>query len=270
VEDATAAEMVCTGLEDVILSQQLEVVENYTIASVFIDRVYKNPKAGMIKKTIKIVTAILMMLIMLVGGLFYNKYRQNKNNYDQMMKCKERGVEYLIENNYESAVNEFVQAVEKADAIGAKPDSEQGRQVKIVESYHKLCGYLTEASEALAAEEYKRAEGQYTQALTVGEKLVSDYKETDGYIKDLQVYKQYSGDMRAGVEFIGNGKMADAKEALTAASEGANAIDDVEKRNVADKYLTDILAAAAIEEGDNYAKDAEDLEGQGIYSQALV
>ena len=270
IEDASAAEMVCTGLEDVILSQQLEVVENYTISSVFVDKVYRNPKAGMIKKTIKIVSAILIAVAMIVGGLAFNKYRTNKKNYAQMMKCKERGVEYLIENNYESANSQFTQALEKADVIGASEQSEKGKQVRIVEQYHKLCGYLAEAQEALTAEEYKRAEGQYGQALATGENLVAQYQETDGYLKDLQIYQSYSADMRAGLEFISTGKYEDAKEALTAASEGVNAIDDVEKRNAADKYLTEILASKAIEEGDKYAKDAEDLENQAVYSQALV
>lgn len=270
IEDATAAEMVCTGLEDVILSQQLEIVENYTIASVFVDKVYKNPKAGMIKRTVKIVMAVVLALTMIIGGLVFNKYRVNKKNYEQMMKCKERGVEYLIENNYESANSQFTQALEKADQIGAKESSKKGEQVRVVEQYHKLCGYLSEAQEALDAEEYKRAEGQYGNALSTGEVLVSQYHETDDYLKDLQVFKNYSADMRAGMEFMSNGKFEDAKEALKAASEGANGIDDVEKRNVADKYLTDILAAKAIEEGDKYAKDAEDLEKQCVYSQALV
>lgn len=270
IEDVSAAEMVCTGLEDVILSQQLEVVENYTIASVFVDKVYRNPKAGMIKKTMKIVTAVLMAVLMLAFGFAFSKYRTNKKNYDQMMKCKERGVEFLVENNYVSAASEFTQAIEKADAIGASEDSEKGKQVKIVGMYHKLCGYLAEAQEALTASEYKKAEGKYTDAVTTGETLVSEYSETDDYLEDLEVYKKYSGDMRAGVEFIGNGKYEDAKEALTAASEGMNTIDDVEKRNVADQYLTDIRADGAVEEGDQYAKEAEALEAQGIYSQALV
>lgn len=146
----------------------------------------------------------------------------------------------------------------------------KGKQVKIVGMYHKLCGYLAEAQEALTASEYKKAEGKYTDAVKTGETLVSEYSETDDYLEDLEVYKKYSGDMRAGVEFIGNGKYEDAKEALTAASEGMNTIDDVEKRNVADQYLTDIRAAGAVEEGNQYAKEAEALEAQGIYSQALV
>lgn len=270
VEDASAAEMVCTGLEDVILSQQLEIVENYTIASVFIDKVYKNPKAGMIKKTVKIVTAVLVAVIMLVGGMAYSKYRTNQKNYDQMMKNKERGVEFLAEKNYEKAVDEFEQALEKADEIQISETSDKAKSVKVVEHYHKLCGYLAEAQEALLAEEYKKAEGQYTNAIAIGEDLTTQYGESDAYMEDIQILKSYSSSMRAGIAFLGDGNYTDAKDALTEASEMMNAIDDVEKRNVADQHLTNINAQSAIAEGDNYAKEAEAFENQAIYSQALV
>lgn len=270
IEDASTAEVVCTGLEDVILSQQLEVVENYTIASVFVDKAYKNPKAGMIKNVIKAAVAILMVVVMLAGGLLYNRYRQNKSNYDQMMKFKERGVEFLGENNYSEAEQQFAQAVEKADAIRAKDNSEKAKSVKIVEAYRKLCGYLLEAQEAVAGEEYKKAENKYKSAVEAAGKLQTQYGETDEYMEHIEVLEKYSADMRAGVEFITIGKFADAKEALLAASQGADEIDDVEKRSVADQYVAEINAQKALSEGDDYAKKAEDLEGQAIYSQALV
>ena len=43
-------EQVCTNMEDVVLSQQQGVLENYTIAAIFVNKVYRNPKASKNKK----------------------------------------------------------------------------------------------------------------------------------------------------------------------------------------------------------------------------
>ena len=270
IEDVSTAEVVCTGIEDVILSQQMEIVENYTIASVFVDKVYKNPKAGKIKQVVKIVSALAMVVIMAVGMLFFTRYRKNQSNYEQMMKLKERGVECLVENNYEGANEQFTQALEKADQLKVKADSQKGKDVRCVELYSKVSGYLLGAKEALAGEEYKKAENQYASAISVGKDIQESYGETADYIKNMEVYEEYSKNMKNGVEEMGNGNYQDARKSFETASKGVNDIDDVEKRNVADQYISNINSSKAIAEGDQYSKEAEDLEAQGVYSQALV
>lgn len=84
VEEASEPEDVCAGIEDVILSQQMKWISNYTIACTYINKVYQNPKRKkLIKRIVMICTPIVMMLAILAIVLTVRNV--NKSNQVKMM-----------------------------------------------------------------------------------------------------------------------------------------------------------------------------------------
>lgn len=79
-EEANEPEDVCTSIEDIILSQRMKWISNYTIACIHVNKVYKNPKK---EKIIRRVVAIIIPILM-IGMIFgitmtiRNVKKQNK------------------------------------------------------------------------------------------------------------------------------------------------------------------------------------------------
>lgn len=271
IDGVSKAEDVCTGLEDVILSQRLDVIENYTIAAIFIDKVYNNPKAGKYKKFIKIGVSLAAALCMLVLSMFIMRYQQNKKNISRMEKYKLRGIEYLQEYNYISADEQFNEAFEASENVKAGERSENYRKVTCIELYDKMADNLKLATEALSESEYKKASGLYQGALDIAGTLRDDYGEdVSAYIDGIRSYQEYSYNMYQGTEDIKSGDYADAVDNLDRARTLMNNIDDTTNRDVADAALKSVNAKDFMSQGDEYAKSAKDYYNQGLYNQALT
>ena len=143
-------------LEDVVLSQQQGVLENYTIAAIFVNKVYRNPKASKNRKMIKIILSVIMAVAVIVFFICFARYRSNQKNIRQMLKYEERGISYLNEVNYTGAYGQFDAAITLADKINAKEGTDAYRHARKVELYNAISGYLSEAMEALTEGEYKK------------------------------------------------------------------------------------------------------------------
>ena len=270
MDGASDPEVVCAGLEDIVLSQQQRVLENYTIATIFVNKVYRNPKAGKIKKITKIIVMIAMVAVMITAGILFARYRSNKKNAEQMKKYEARGISYINEINYTSADEQFDEAVELADKIKTGKRSELYREVKKIEIYDKMTGYLTEGTTALTEEEYKKAANKFDAALDEMQKLKDDYKEDISYKADIVAYKTFSQGMKSGMDAMEAGDFETASTELTKASEAADSIDDTTNRNVADENLKTTNGQKAMAAGAKYEASGDDNVGQSIYSQALT
>lgn len=270
-EGVSKAEDVCTGLEDVILSQRLDVVENYTIATIFVDKVYNNPKAGKYKKWIKIGISIAIAVLGIIFAMLMMRYQQNKKNLAKMDKYKVKGIEYLQENNYVSASEQFEDAYEASENVKAREGSKNEKKVTCIERYDKMAENLKLAMEALEEEEYKKAASLFADAIDITITLKEHYGEDISvYIDGMKEYQGYADNMVVGTDAYAKGDYDAAVNCFTEASEKMDAVNDTTNRNTADKALNNTNAQKSISDGTAYeAKGAELLE-DGIYSQALT
>lgn len=270
-EGVSKAEDVCTGLEDVILSQRLDVVENYTIATIFVDKVYNNPKAGKYKKWIKIGISIAIAVLGIIFAMLMMRYQQNKKNLAKMDKYKVKGIEYLQENNYVSASEQFEDAYEASENVKAREGSKNEKKVTCIERYDKMAENLKLAMEALEEEEYKKAASLFADAIDITITLKEHYGEAVSvYIDGMKEYQGYADNMVVGTDAYAKGDYDAAVNCFTEASEKMDAVNDTTNRNTADKALNNTNAQKSISDGTAYeAKGAELLE-DGIYSQALT
>ncbi len=271
VEGVSKAEDVCTGLEDVILSQRMNVVENYTIAAVFVDKIYNNPKAGKYKKWIKIGISAGMVVGMLLLGFFVMRYQKNQSNIEKMEKYKERGIEYLAENNYAMADEQFDEAYSTSENINARKNSESAQKVQCIEIYDKMSENLRLAAEALQEEEYKKAANLYQEAIGLANTLKEEYgQDISSYIDGIDTYQNYAFCMNAGMDASEAGDYEAAIKNFAEASETMDAIDDTTNRNVAEEALNQTNAQKALDDGAAFEAKGKELWDKESYAQALV
>lgn len=263
-------EQVCTNLEDVVLSQQQGVLENYTIAAIFVNKVYRNPKASKNKKIIKIIISIVMAVAMIAFTICFARYRSNQKNIKQMLKYEERGIAYLNEVNYTGADGQFDAAITLADKISAKEGSNAYRHAKKVELYNAISEYLTEAMEALTEGEYKKASNKFASAISNANTLKEDYNEDVSYLDAMTAYQEYADNMKNGIDSLEALNYDDAVESFVAASKAVDGIDDTTNRNVADDYLNTANGKKAMKDGKNYETKGDESLNQNMYSQTLT
>ena len=271
IDGVSKAEDVCTGLEDVILSQRLEVVENYTIATIFVDKIYNNPNAGKYKKWIKIGVSIGAALFAIIFGMLMMQYNTNKKSIAAMEKAKVKGIEYLQENNYTSAQEQFAEAYDESESVKAGENSKNYKKVACIERYDKMAENLHLAEEALAAAEYKKAAGLYASAVEIASVLEEEYGEDISvYIDGMKQYNSFAGNMVDGTNAVNAGEYETAIACFVQAGESMNEVDDTTNKTTADQALRNTNAQKAILDGVAYENKGEDLLDEGIYSQALI
>lgn len=106
-------------LEEVLLSRQRKVVNNYTIVSIFVDKVYQQVKKDK-KKYIKLIATILIATILVGGMTVFYKVREAKKiaeRTEEMMDHANTGDLYFEDENYEGAIKEYSEARNAAKAI---------------------------------------------------------------------------------------------------------------------------------------------------------
>lgn len=263
-------EQVCTNLEDVVLSQQQGVLENYTIASIFVNKVYRNPRASRNKKVCKIVFSAVAAVAMIMITICFARYRTNQKNIRQMLKYEERGIACLNEVNYSGADGQFEAAIALADKINAKENSEPYRHAKKVEMYNAISGYLTEAMEALTEGEYKKASNKMEAAISNANTLKQDYDEDVSFLTAMSAYQDYADNMKTGIDELEAMNYDDAVESFVAASKAVDGIDDTTNRNIADDNLNTANGKKAMKDGKNYEAKGDESLNQNMYAQTLT
>jgi len=269
IEEASEPEQVCTGLEDIILCQQQDVVENYTIVSIFVDKIYRNPKASKLKKYTKIILTILISIAIIVGILMFSSYRKQKENLAQMQKYKDRGVSYMVDGNYTSASKEFIEAYELADKMKVRKKSKSYKEIELVEIYNKTAAYLVEAEEALAESEYKKAVNKYQSFIDGISNLQQKYEVPADYLTRVKNRLAYANAMKEGYLQYESELYEKAKEYYIEAETLADSMDDTPNRTQADKMLKNTNAKIAIVAGAEFETNGDiALEGEQ-YQKAL-
>lgn len=278
VDGVSKAEDVCTGLEDVILSQRLDVIENYTIASVFINKIYKNPKAGRYKTFLRIGFAVFMALFGILFSIAMMTYSKNKSNMGKLDKYKEKGIEYLQEINYASADKQFSEAYVITDGIKARKNSKAEKKVKVIEKYFKMAEDMDLALASMREAEYKKATALVTQAYEIMQTLKETYEEdVSPYEDGIKAYKSFSENMYNATESLKQGDYIAANDSFQEARDVMNDINDTTMRDVAQKGLdlTNAKKAMAVgtefeTRGDEYSQSKEYEKAYTEYESAKV
>ncbi|MDR2022915.1 MAG: protein phosphatase 2C domain-containing protein [Hungatella sp.] len=222
-------------VERLILDAHPEEIDNYTFASIFVNKTYIDPHKGKkIKKILKIVIPVLLILLILGVTLFirHRIWLENKQNMDLYYLS---GIEYIQDNNFVRAKEEL----SKASALAVKV-KDISRRDEIAEC-QKLIDAVMESDELLekaayeeALKGYLRARGRSRYADHLAERYIANKLElTKGYINVFDM-------LNLGDQLKDQGNYALAEEKYLAARLLASQIYDAGGRDKAITALNDL------------------------------
>ncbi|MEC1180046.1 serine/threonine protein phosphatase [Metasolibacillus meyeri] len=160
-------------LEEVLLSRQRKVVENYTIAAIFINKVYQESNKKKMKY-IKWLVASLVTLLLVGGGAAFYQAKQVKKMAELTVDMKEHeksGNLYFEDGNYSEAVMEYSQGRNVAKKL------KDPIHRNLLASKLRITQLIIQGDEAAEAGEFAKAMEHYEKASKEGRPLQSFGKE---------------------------------------------------------------------------------------------
>lgn len=169
LEDAKDAESYIDDLQDLFLSKQTNTVNNHTIATVFIAKVFQ--EKNYTQKIIKIAIMILIPVLIITAITAFVNWKAEKKRKEiiaTVEKIEKRGDIYIAEEDFDRALREYENAVEQSEEL-KKKTGKKGKQNTAIkerlEVKQKTAEYLTDGEEAYSSQDYENAQKSYNKAL---------------------------------------------------------------------------------------------------------
>lgn len=145
-------------LEEVLMSRQPEDLKSYTIAAIFVNKIFQDPERER-KRRLYIKIAIITVIIILIIALavyLYNSWREGK--IENLQKTMQTTVQYMDEDNYLRAQETCKEALVMAKDL--KRDDDE----KTCQGYMFLLDNLVAADDSFNNGNYRAAYESYTRA----------------------------------------------------------------------------------------------------------
>ena len=259
-------------VEDMILSRQTEVLENYTLAAVFASRCYLDPnKKEKIKKALMIGIPVALIIIILVVVIIIFKHRRS-NALESMRDYKESAEKYLVGENYDKANADYKEALDIAKKYKFK------EEISELDDDYRYTDMVLAADKDLKDKKYDDALDKYMMAL---EDCGDAGSYGNGYIeKKIDVVKNcinVSDLLVLGDKQLEDNDLDGAEKTYLEAKKDSNdaylkderqeALDklkDIYDKKAQDKAANDAAQAQAQAAADQAKKDSEDKLSKAI------
>ena len=144
-------------IEKVLLDKEPEYIDNYTIAGIYIDKVFveSDTKKKKRRKLILIVSivSVVVLLVAVIALYFYNRYR--KELREDMNTHYEKMLKFIEMENYTKADTECEESIKKAESLRDKEMKD------LLYHYEQVIEGILEADEKYDAKSYKEAKPLY-------------------------------------------------------------------------------------------------------------
>ena len=183
LEDAKDAESYIDDLQDLFLSKQSNTVNNHTIATVFIAKVFQ--EKNYTQKIIKIAIMILIPVLIITAITAFVNWKAEKKRKEiiaTVEKIEKRGDSYIAEEDFDRALREYENAVEQSEEL-KKKTGKKGKQNTAIkerlEVKQKTAEYLTDGEEAYSSQDYENTQKSYNKALKEAKNDIDFYDLLD-------------------------------------------------------------------------------------------
>lgn len=179
------------NLEELLLGKQIRVLNNYTIAAVYANKLFKeSPKNNM--RWVKRVAAILIPILIVCAGLFIYKKIDAAKTRDLLKESITSGDNLVKECSYGEALKEYETAIDCFKKVD-DPKTE-----KEVNDKHRITQLVTEGDGYFESEKYKDAREKYFEARSKAEyentfnkeDLAKKVTDTDKFITIQNLMKE--------------------------------------------------------------------------------
>lgn len=191
LEEAKEPGEVCSAIEEVILSRRLEQLDNYTIACIFIDKIYRDN--GKRRKRILRVFIVVLVIFLLIGIIlliWYFRYCSNQKKIEKMIKQVEDGVEFFQEESYQRASREFTEALQLEEQISYHKLLNQDldklqRAVEELVLYDRMIQVILDGEEKMEKQDYVGAVSRYEKAKKLAREILDIEEDGIAQIQKL-------------------------------------------------------------------------------------
>lgn len=268
--------------EDLLLSRQPENLDNYTLAVIFINKIYQNPeRRKRIRKIIIITVVIVLLLIVVCAVIWFLRYRKKQRTEDMDYHFTNT-IEYINTGNYIRAKEECGQAQELAEKL--KDNYMRNR----LQEYSFVIETVILADESYSSKDYGAAEEYYLSALDrirYADNIGMSYVENK--LDSISVYISVEDYITLGDTLLEQGNYEEAEEKYLLAKRAAlsvhdaggkqDAMDALEKlyeekadaesqaKGEAENRAKEVAAAAEMEAEGDKASLEKDYVGAKVY-----
>ena len=147
VEESSEPEEVCANLEDIILSQRMKWISNYTIACIYVNKIYKNPKREKIVKRIVAICIPILLIAVIFGVMLTVQHVKKENKIKQMWMQIEDGIVDMQQNGkILEDTNTLKQGAESYNGFQSSEDANK-KSVKAAKPYIEVYNMLQDVQE---------------------------------------------------------------------------------------------------------------------------
>lgn len=286
IKDTKTPEELVDNVEEFILAKQQEEIDNFTIAAVFVDKIYLNPRKKPGLKQILMVLIPIIIFLLILGITLFIRYRNRKEKREDMEQSIESAAVFLELNNFERAKEEYKTARELAGKLDEKEKEKQIADILL------LLEQIILSEQAMNEGNYEKAQELYWQIKKLSENLAGlkeDYLNTqlnkiDDYLELFELLeagerKEEYGDYAGAIEEYKKAKKLATdlydketrKEALEKQQAAEEALGNLRQEELADleekiqqaildEQVADELNRQALQ---NDQKNALELESKG-------
>ncbi|WP_235616992.1 PP2C family protein-serine/threonine phosphatase [Lysinibacillus mangiferihumi] len=160
-------------LEEILLSRQRKVVANYTVAAIFVNKVYQETNKNKMKY-IKMIAVALVLALIVSGGTIFYQVKQAKKIAELTVEMKDHeksGNLYFQDGNYDEALLEYSEGRNAAK--------------KIKDPIHRnILAKKLRVTQLIINGDKSAEAGQFTEALEQYEKAKKEGKLIKGFGKE--------------------------------------------------------------------------------------
>lgn len=170
-------------LQDLFLSKQGRTVHNYTIAAIFVNKIYqgRDNKRKIIKIAI-IVTVILLIIAIIIFIFVHNANKKRKYIVTTVNQYETKGDMYIDDENYERALNEYdlgLTEIKNLKGTFGKKGKENQKIKENMTLKQRVTQLILDADELFEQKEYEKAKTGYEKALKEAKTDMDFYEKVD-------------------------------------------------------------------------------------------
>ncbi len=250
-------------MEDLLLSRQPENLDNYTLAVIFVNKVYQDPQRKKRIRKMMILTVTVVIAVAAIGALLWFLHHKKVQRIENMNYHFTNTVEYINTGNYVRAKEECQLAQELA--VKLKDHNMRNR----LQEYSFVIETVILADESYSSKDYETANEYYLSALDrtryadhIGTDYIEDKLDKIGQLLSVEDY------ITLGDTLLEQGDYEAAEEKYLLAKKTAVAVHDAEGKQSAMDALEKLYAEMA--EAESQAKEEAESQAQEQVAAAEI
>ncbi len=274
-------------VEELLLSKQPKTLENYTFATIFVDKVFTDPEQKKKRKKIAMLCIVAVIVILVVSIVIWFLHRRYIRLAEDMDRRYADTIEYIQDGNFIRAGEEAKEALADAEKIRNK------EYIQKISDYIKLIEAVNKADEAYDGGNYEEAQNSYISAKTrsryadhaaddyINQKLehIADYLSVFDYIRLGDALNEQGDYDKAEEKYLQAKQLATGvyyeegrKEAISALEDlYQNRQEEAEsvKQKAQEQAEIEVSAAQLAVEGDKAFAEGDYASAGAFYAMAI-